>query len=209
MTVPGQVTFPALADELGYEAITHLSPRQERFSWELVLNSGNASEAYRRAYPDSAAKSATANASRLLRSEPIQKRIAEIRAELSRRYTVSADDIVRALAQAALIDRRAFLDGEGKPLPAGELPPEAAAIIDIEITEGGKKATYRVPRRLDALTELAKVFGLHRQGADIPGIGVASNVNIYIPDNSRDDIEKLEQLKVSFNARLAGTESGT
>lgn len=205
--VPGQATLPTLQDVLGYGAITHLKPQQETFCWEFILNGSNAKKAYLKGYPESAETSAVTNSSRLLKTDKIQQRIAEIREELQRRYAVDAQAVVRLLAMSMHLDRRLFVNEKGQPLELHELDSEAAAITDIQIVMdrfGKKHAVPVIPERIKAGMELAKIMGITKEKIEVSGIngGHTSAVNIYIPDNGRDEVAKLEELRKRFDEVL-------
>ncbi len=170
--VPGQATFPTLTAEFGYPSITHLNPRQEKLCWEFVLNGSNIKSAYLKAYPGSQERSAISNGCRLLKTEAVQRRITEIKRELLQRYAVDAQSVVRLLTMSMNVDRRLFVNDEGKPLEFHELEPEAAAITDIEIVfdrHGNKHARPVVVERIKAGVELAKIMGITREKIEISG----------------------------------------
>lgn len=172
--IPGQATLPTLESEMGYGSITHLKPQWERFCWEYVLKNGNAADAYIVAYPNTTEVSAKANSIRLLKTEKIQQRLAEIKAELQRRYSVSADSLVLYLSQVLHLDRRDFLDENGNPKAANLLDTETAKIIDLDFAldrSGKQRAVYRIPTRMQAATELARMMGLYKDTAKITGDG--------------------------------------
>lgn len=163
--IPGQATLPTLENEFGYDSLTHLSPKQERFCREFVLNNNDTKNAYLKAYPGSKEHSASANGCRLLKTEAAQERIAEIRQELNRRYAADAQSIVRLLTMSMHADRRQLVNDEGTPLELHELSPELAAIIDVEIVidrHGKKHVIAVIPERLAAAKELANIMGLHK-----------------------------------------------
>lgn len=168
--LPGQSTLPGMAEEIGYDSITNLRPPQERFCQEYVLGGSDAKSAYLRAYPAVSEKSAIVNAARLLSSEKVKLRISEIRTELQRRFAVDAQSVVALLALSMGIDRRQFVDHEGKPLAIHELPAEAAAIVDIEIIldrHGKKHAVPMIPERMKAAVELAKIMGITKTTLEV------------------------------------------
>ncbi|MBK5276285.1 MAG: terminase small subunit [Desulfuromonadales bacterium] len=172
--VPGQATLPALVEDLGYESITHLKPKQERFCWEYVLRNGNASASYLEAFTGSKPVSAKAHAWRLLKDERVQQRIEEIKAELQRRYAVNAGSLILYLSQVLNLDRRAFLDEKGDPKAANLLDTEAANILDLDFAVdrfGKQRAVYRIPTRMQASIELARMMGLHKDKVELFGDG--------------------------------------
>lgn len=121
-SVPGQIVLPELVDELGFESAA-LPPKQEAFCWEYILRNSSKTDAYLAAYPNASRKSAVVNAIRLLKDESVQARITQIKAELQRRYSVSADSVVFHLSQVLNVDRGEFLDEAGNVLPPAEPSP--------------------------------------------------------------------------------------
>ncbi|MDD2850440.1 MAG: terminase small subunit [Desulfuromonadaceae bacterium] len=195
-SIPGQATLPALESELGYGAITHLKPQAEAFCWQYVLSASNAKDAYLKSYPGSSETSALANSSRLMKTKKVQQRLTEIRTELQHRYAVDAQSILRLLTMTAGVDRRQFVAEDGRPLELHELPPEAAAIVDIEIVmdrHGKKHAIAQVPERLKAAVELAKIIGLSKEKLEVSGTIERTTLNIYVPDNGRDSRDAIQE----------------
>lgn len=223
MSVPGQITLPGLVDELGFESAT-LPPKQEAFCWEYILRNSSKTDAYLAAFPNVSRKSAAVNAIRLLKDENVQARIVQIKAELQRRYSVSADSIVFHLSQVLNVDRGEFLDDQGNVRPLAEISTEAKRILDLDFVtdrDGNQRAVYRLPKRLDAVTELARIMGLVKNpirtiedGGGTTGIAVGfvqpgpragdqARINFYIPENNRDtEAAKLEELRKRFNEHL-------
>lgn len=75
-----------------------LTPKQESFCLAFI-ETGNASEAYRRSYDAGKMKpeSITVNASKLLASAKVALRVAELRAAHVERHNFTVDDMVRQL----------------------------------------------------------------------------------------------------------------
>lgn len=175
--VPGQVVLPELVDELGYESAA-LPPKHERFCQEFILNGGLQVAAYLKAFPGVSKKAAAANACRLLRSDAVKARIAQLKAELQRRYAVSADSVVFHLSQVLNVDRAEFLDEKGGVKPLAEISTEALKILDLDFVtdrHGTQRPVYRLPRRLDAVAVLARIMGLDKTPVR-PGDGAEETV---------------------------------
>jgi hypothetical protein len=198
--ITGQITLPELEHELGYSAIKNLSPANELFCQEYVLNGSNAPLAYQIANPKSSEKSALANSYRLLRTEKIQQRINELQEELKRRYRVEAESVVRLLSMSMSVDRRLFVDLEtGKPLDLHMLGPEASSIADVEFTidrNGTKHVLPVVPPRIKAAEVLCKIMGLadRVEIVDKRNRTSDSNVVFFIPHNGRESLEGRERV---------------
>lgn len=156
------------------------------------MRSGDATASYAAAYPGVKPNTANTNGCRLLKTKPIQDRIKEIRAELSCRFNLDAQALIQLLSEMILYDKRNLLDPEtGIPLEPHKLPSHAARLVDMEIVldrNGNRRAIYKTPKMLDAISELSKILGLHKSTLDIPGgINQLANITYYIPDNGRDD----------------------
>ncbi|MCE1226503.1 MAG: terminase small subunit [Geobacteraceae bacterium] len=220
-SVPGQIVLPEFVDELGFESAA-LPPKQEAFCWEYILRNSSKTDAYLAAFPNVSRKSAAVNAIRLLKDAAVQARIEQIKAELQRRYSVSADSIVFHLSQILNVDRAEFLDEAGNVRPIHEIPTEAKRILDLDFVtdrHGNQKALYRLPKRLDAAVELSKIMGLVKNPVkpvegDSPTTGIQvefvqpgsvqagdhARVNFYIPENHRDEENrKLDELRKRFD----------
>ena len=77
-----------------------LNPKQERFCSEYVT-CGNAAAAYRQAYGTTSDGTARANASKLLRNQKIQTRIAELQSEVASAAVCTAQEIQERLTSIA------------------------------------------------------------------------------------------------------------
>lgn len=185
-SVPGQIVLPELVDEFGFESAT-LPPKQEAFCWEYILRNSSKTDAYLAAFPNVSRKSAAVNAIRLLKDEAVQARITQIKAELQRRYSVSADSIVFHLSQILNVDRGEFLDEAGNVLPISEIPTEAKRILDLDFVtdrHGNQKAVYKLPKRLDAVAVLARIMGLDK------------NPVRPVDDDGTDQVTRIERVIV-------------
>lgn len=222
--VPGQIVLPEFADGMGFESAV-LPPKKEAFCWEFILRNSSKTDAYQAAFPGVSRKSAAVNAIRLLKDEAVKARIEQIKAELQRRYAVSADSLVFHLSQVLNVDRSEFLDEGGNVLPIDKIPTEAKRILDLDFVmdrHGNQKAVYRLPKRLDAVAELCRIMGLVKNpvkpvedseatsgievsfvqpGSEQQASSNQARVNFYIPANNRDPEEqsrKLDDLRKRF-----------
>ncbi len=87
---------------LGYDVpMTKLTQKQENFC-AAYIETGNASEAYRRAYDASRMKpeSISVKASELMRNGGVTVRIAELRAATAQRHQLTVDDLLNELEEA-------------------------------------------------------------------------------------------------------------
>lgn len=78
-----------------------LTPKQEAFALAYV-ETGNASEAYRRAYSAEKMKPASVavNASKLLAGAKVALRVQELQAKAVERHEITVDDLIRELEEA-------------------------------------------------------------------------------------------------------------
>jgi phage terminase small subunit len=108
-----------------------LTIRQEKFAREYVLT-GNASEAYRRAYPkslkwkDSAVYS---QSSTLLSSSKVSERVAELAEKSIKRFEINADNVLQEIASIAFADIKNVFDNQGRLIPIHSLTPGVSKSI--------------------------------------------------------------------------------
>lgn len=157
-----------------------LTDRQERFCREYLID-GNATAAYRRA----GYKDATSHASRLVANGSIQARLAELRAEQTKRLQIKADDILSEALLVAKSDVGDILDfsGDTPRLRVPSAIPEKArrAISAVKVrryTEGKGDAArevevteFRLWDKLSALDKLMRHLGLLKEQVELSGPG--------------------------------------
>jgi phage terminase small subunit len=119
-----------------------LTPKQEAFA-QAYIETGNASEAYRRSYDASGMKPESINrkAKELLDNGKIAARLAELRASAVERHQLTVDDIIRELEEA----RTMAMTGER---------PQTAAMV---------AATMGKAKVLGLITDKAEVSGVNGQ----------------------------------------------
>jgi len=80
-----------------------MTPKQELFA-QAYIETGNASEAYKRAYNTQAnANTINRKASQLLKHPEVIKLLAELKAETRQRHKLTIDDILQELEQSRLL----------------------------------------------------------------------------------------------------------
>lgn len=154
-----------------------LTIKQENFCLAYV-ETGNASEAYRRAYPVSRKwkdETLWPRASRLLADCKVDARIKELRAATVEAGVMSAADALLEASRLARFDIRKLYRGDGSPIPIHELDEETArclAGVDIqEIYAGsgdervfiGLTKKYKIHDKNSALEKLFKHHGLYER----------------------------------------------
>ena len=115
-----------------------LTPKQEAFALAYV-ETGNASEAYRRAYNAEKMKPASVavNASKLLADAKVAPRVKELQAKAVERHEITVDDLIRELEEA-------------RTAASKQEKPQAAAMV---------AATLGKAKLLGMLTDKTEVTG--------------------------------------------------
>lgn len=114
-----------------------LTPKQEAFALAYI-ETGNASEAYRRVYKVDAMKPESVNRSafKLIEHVKIASRIAALRKQLEERTLVTEARVIEEVARLGLVDPARLMGENGELLPIKDIPPEVrAAIASIEVSE--------------------------------------------------------------------------
>lgn len=149
-----------------------LTPKQENFCL-AYLETGNASEAYRRSYNTAKMKPETVcrNAKGLLDDTKIAARIAELRKPIEEAVQIDLTRVVRELVRLATFDPRKLLNADGSPKPINELDDDTAAAVAgldmLEQFEGqgkdrvfvGYVKKYKIADKNAALDKLMKHLG--------------------------------------------------
>ena len=202
-SVPGQVVFPEMADELGYEVIV-LKPWQERFCWEYVFRGDNGYRAYKAVKPKSKDTTARVEASKLLTNPDIRQRIDQIKAEQLRRHQVTADHLMIYHSKVMHMDRQEFVveDDKGvlKPKRLKDMDQEALSIVDLHLgtdKDGNVITHFTVPERQDSANEMARILGLHKERKEIcaPGGGPVETHSVV---ETREYDEEFNALRKEF-----------
>ena len=116
---------------------TKLTLKQENFCLAYI-ETGNATEAYRRAYNTERMKPETANrnAKLMLDDNKIATRLAEFKKPIIEKTQLTLERVIIENMNVAFFDIRTILDDSGSLLPISEWPAAAgAAISSIEILE--------------------------------------------------------------------------
>lgn len=115
--------------------MTGLTPKQEAFC-QRYIETGNASEAYRRSYDaqNMLPKTVWEEASRTLADPKVAARVMELQDELRARHGVTVDRVLREYARLAFLDIRKAFDADGNLKPIQEMDDDtAAAIAGLEV----------------------------------------------------------------------------
>ena len=140
---------------------TQLTPKQEAFAMAYV-ETGNASEAYRRAYDASRMKAETVNrkAAELLANGKITARVAALKAEHRQRHAITVDDLVSDLLRI-----RALAEDSGQLGVARQAVMDIGKLLGLDVT--------RVESRHTIGTEL----NIHKALAILRGLGIEPELN--------------------------------
>lgn len=121
-----------------------LTYKQEMFCQAYIANGGNASEAYRQAYPVSLKWSDTSvgrNAHELMKNEFVGHRIAELQKELREKADVKKIEVLEMAVASMRHDIRDFVtikDGKVVFKDSDEWTPEMAKLVEgVKVTKNG------------------------------------------------------------------------
>lgn len=140
-----------------------LSPKQERFCKEYMIDLNAAQAAIRAGYSEKTAKEQGAQH---LTKLNIQKRISKLRSRWIEKYEITEARIMKELSILGFVDPKAFFDSNGafaniKKLE--DLPPEATRAItgiNIKHTNSGTQYSYRFGGKTKALELMLRRYGL-------------------------------------------------
>jgi hypothetical protein len=151
-----------------------LTVRNEKFAQEYILNNGNASAAYRTAYPASLKwkdNTVHSRASELLKKGEVLGRIKELRAEVKEKFDISTERLLLEQSRLAYQDYRKIFDKNGHLLPHDKMPDEiASAISSVKISrvnrqDGIEESVIELKfwNKNTAIDSLMKHKGLYEQ----------------------------------------------
>ena len=145
-----------------------LTPKQERFVQEYLVDLNATAAAKRAGYSE---KTAGEQAARLLTNVKIQLAIQEAQKLLRNRTEITQDMVIRETAKLAFFDIRKMFDKDGKPLDISNLDDDtAAALVGLDVQDVyefnndekqfiGYVKKYKMADKLKALELLGKRFG--------------------------------------------------
>jgi len=155
-------------------AVAKLTPKQERFVEEYLIDLNATAAAIRAGY---SARSADKIGSQLLGNPRVSARLAERMAELSRRTGVTQERIIRELARIAFLDPTNVVNADDATLRNDAKADDRAAIAAIRVrqieTEHGvtTEREIRFHDKNRALELLGKRFAMwvEKQEVDLTG----------------------------------------
>jgi phage terminase small subunit len=119
------VTHQAV-DEVTPEKTDGLSPKQEQFCREYMVDLNGTQAAIRAGYSP---KTANEQAAALLAKPSIKSRISELQEVREKRTCITADRVLKEYAKLAFFDPRKLFDEDGNPVRITELDDETAAAV--------------------------------------------------------------------------------
>ncbi len=144
-----------------------ITPKQERFCQEYVIDLNAAQAAIRAGYSKKAAKE---QGSRLLANDGVAKEVARLQRSASEMAGVRAVDVLLELKRIAFADLRSYLsydaNGSVSFTPSAELTPElTAAIAEVKQrydSQGNVRSMdFKLHDKLTALDKLARHLDLY------------------------------------------------
>lgn len=184
-----------------------LTPKQEAFAF-AYLETGNASEAYRRAY-DAESMSTEAvhvEASRLLDHPRVALRIDGLKDAQRRRHALTIDRVLAEYAKIAFADAELMSRVTSQAALADLTPDERAAVAEVSetTTEHGGSIRVKLHNKLDALEKIGRHLGVfekdHAQAGSAAGKAageaVAAAANASSRDIARAILDVLREAKV-------------
>ncbi len=174
-----------------------LSIKQEKFC-NYYVESGNASDAYRRAYSCKGKSDNTiwVESSRLANSPKVALRISELRSEMQRRSDITKDEAVGILADIARANIVDALEIKSNEMfttivvrDVATLPISVQrAILSVKSTDKGYE--LKLYNKIDAIEKLSKLLGWDTsEQKDIAEKSKRDSITIQIIDRREDIVD--------------------
>ncbi len=175
-----------------------LTQKQENFC-QVYIALGNASEAYRKAYPSSLKwKKKTVNeaASRMTTNSKVLARIKELQKETARKLLISDDSVLKEHARIGFSDIRRIFDENGRLKSVEALDADTAAaiasmkVVTKNIGDGEVEYTHEIklwPKN-QALESLSKHLGLFAKdnAQKRPDLMTSSDIEMELAELGRE-----------------------
>lgn len=155
-----------------------LTPKQERFVHEYLIDLNATQAAKRAGYSE---RTAYSQGQRLLKDVEIQATIAEARQKLAESAGISAERVLQEYARLGFFDPRKLFHDNGQPKEISELDDDTAAALAgldlVEIYEGtgpdrkfvGYTKKYKIADKKGALDSIAKHLGMFIDRTEVSG----------------------------------------
>lgn len=196
----GQAVLPGFQEILDCEAAALKKPEHERFCVRFVENGGDSAKAWQSAIdPNCLRLQAQKNAHKLLKSEEIKRRIAEISAVMRNR---SINEVIAFQRNALHFDPADYLNPEtGGRVPLHKLPEDKRRGIGLEarVVDGGIVYLPVFPSPQKAAESLSKMMGIEKQLVELTGKDGGPVKTVTTP---AQDAEALEQLRQAFDCHV-------
>lgn len=174
-----------------------LSIKQEKFC-NYYVESGNASDAYRRAYSCKGKSDNTiwVESSRLANNPKVALRISELRSEMQRRSDITKDEAVGVLADIARANIVDALEIKSNEMfttivvrDVATLPISVQrAILSVKSTDKGYE--LKLYNKIDAIEKLSKLLGWYTsEQKDIAEKSKRDSITIQIIDRREDIVD--------------------
>lgn len=168
--------------------VNRLTDKQDRFCEEFILDLNGTQSAIRAGFSQATAGSI---AFELLKKPEIQDRIAELKAERSKRTAIDAEKVVAELAKLGFYNIKNYYKGGRLKALEDLTDEEAAAIQEVKTKEffigdeGGKivETVFKMQPKIPALEALGKHTGIYEKDNKQKA---QAQVVIMLPDNGRD-----------------------
>jgi len=164
-----------------------LTPKQQRFADEWLIDMNGTQAAIRAGYSP---RSANEQAARLLAKPSIRAYIDERLAEQSRRTGVTQERIIRELARIAFCDPTEIIDTNTGEIRPETSPDDRSAIAAVKVRKiptpdgYGIEREIRVADKIKALELLGKRFGMFRDKVEMTGEG-GGPITVVFSDKMR------------------------
>lgn len=166
-----------------------LTPRQQRFVQEYLLDLNATQAAIRAGY---SSRTAEQQGPRLLGYAGVKRAIQAAQAKRAERVEVKQDEVLRELLRVAMADLRDAFDDAGKMRPVSEWPDSVAAFISsIEFDDAGGVKKVRLWPKVSALELLGKHLKLFTEKVEHTGKDGGPLKIESSPEERRARIEEL------------------
>ncbi len=161
--------------------MSKLTPKQERFTEEYLIDLNATQAAIRAGY---SVRTANEQGSRLLSNVSVRARIDEALAERSRRTGINQDRVIRELARLAFVNAPDVINMDEAMIRVDASPDDTAAITSVKVkripgeTGDGVEREIRLADKLKALELLGKHLGMFsdRLAIDITGVKIIDDI---------------------------------
>jgi phage terminase small subunit len=157
----------------GLSAVASMTPKQERFVEEYLVDLNATQAAVRAGY---SARTARAIGRENLDKPDIQAALQTAFAARSQRVEIDQDWVIRRLARIADLDLRKLFTDDGTLRPIQELPEDVAGAISsvdvIKRKDDAEEYRVRLPDRIRALDLLGRHLGMFRDRVEVTGRGL-------------------------------------